>query len=122
MPSRELVERFIAAVRTEQHADAIAAFYAEHATMQEVEGPPRSGLASLVAREQATLDAMASVKTHEPDFVAIDGDRVAIHWVFEFVHKDGRKRVVDEVALQVWEGDKIVRERFLYDRAASAWH
>jgi len=121
MPAREVVDRFIAAVRTEQHADAIAAFYAEHATMQEVESEPRVGLANLVAREQAVLDAIASVKTHEPDFVAIDGDRVAIHWVFEFTGKDGRRRIVDEMAMQVWEGDKIVRERFFYDRAACAW-
>lgn len=106
---------------TNKHDEAIAAFYTEDASMQEVEGEPRHGRDALVAREQGVLQAVASVVTHAPDFVAVEGDRVAIHWRFEFVHPDGRQRVVDEVALQEWRGDLIWRERFVYDRAASAW-
>jgi ketosteroid isomerase-like protein len=121
MPSRPRVEQLIAAVMTGNHADAIAAFYTEDATMQELASPPRAGLANLVARERKLLEQMASVITHRPDFYAIDGDRVAIHWVFDFTHKDGRKRTVDEVAIQTWQGDKIAAEQFFYDPAASAW-
>lgn len=105
---------------TNKHDEAIAAFYTDDASMQEVEGEPRHGRDGLVAREQSVL-AVTTVVTHAPDFVAVDGDRVAIHWRFEFVHRDGRTRVVDEVALQEWRGDRIYRERFIYDRAASAW-
>lgn len=106
---------------TNKHDAAIADFYTEDASIQEVEGEPRQGRDGLVAREKSVLEAVASVTTHAPDFVAVEGERVAIHWRFEFVHRDGRTRIVDEVALQEWRGDRIARERFIYDRAASAW-
>jgi ketosteroid isomerase-like protein len=45
----------------------------------------------------------------------LDGDRVAIHWNFEFTNKSGEVRRADEVALQEWRGDRVFRERFFYD-------
>jgi ketosteroid isomerase-like protein len=45
----------------------------------------------------------------------VEGDRVAIHWIFELTDKSGKVHRVDEVALQEWRGDKISRERFFYD-------
>lgn len=121
MPSRARVEEFIAAVMTNKHDEAIAAFYTEDATLQELDAEPRCGRALHVEREVALLATMESVVTHAPDFVSIDGDRVAIHWRFDFRRKDGQTRTVDEVALQRWEGDLIASERFFYDRASAAW-
>ena len=121
MPTRERVQQLVDAVIGGDHASAIAQFYADHASMQENAEPPRHGLASLVERERKVMAMMTSITSHAPDTVVIDGDRVAIHWVFDFVHKDGRTRRVDEVALQEWDGDKIVRERFFYDAASTAW-
>jgi ketosteroid isomerase-like protein len=121
MPSRERVNELIEAVVTGDHAEAIARFYTEDATMQELDSEPRTGLANLVARERATLDSVSKVVVERPDFVAIDGDRVAIHWVVEFTRPDGKVRRVDELTMQVWRGDKIARERFFYDRAACGW-
>ena len=120
MPTREQVRRFIDAVVTGNHADAIARFYTDDATMQENTAEPRRGLAHLVDRERKVLDKVASVVTHQPDAVVIDGDRVAIHWIFDFTLADGRTRRVDEVALQTWRGDKIASERFFYDPVAAA--
>ena len=121
MPTRERVHELITAVVTGNHAEAIARFYTDDATMQENAAAPRRGLTHLVDRERKVTEKVARIVTHRPDFVAIDGDRVAIHWVFEFTHQDGRVRIVDEVALQIWEGDKIARERFFYDSPAAAW-
>ena len=50
----------------------------------------------------------------------VEGDRVAINWVFEFVYKSGKTGRFDEVALQEWRGDKIFRERFFYDPSRPA--
>lgn len=121
MPTRERVEELIDAVVAGDHADAIARFYTEDATMQENAALPRRGLGNLVERERKVTAAVARIVSHRPDIVVIDGDRVAIHWVFEFTHQDGRVRIVDEVALQIWDGDKIARERFFYDSPAAAW-
>jgi ketosteroid isomerase-like protein len=121
MPTRERVQELIEAVVTGDHAEAIARFYIDDASMQENAAEPRSGLAHLVERERKVTEKVARIVTHRPDFVVIDGDRVAIHWVFEFTHHDGRIRIVDEIAIQIWEGDKIARERFFYDSPAAAW-
>jgi len=45
----------------------------------------------------------------------LDGDDVAIHWIFELTDKSGKKYRFDEVALQEWRGDRILRERFFCD-------
>jgi len=118
MPTRERVHELIEAVVAGDHADAIARFYTENASMQENAAEPRRGLQKLVDRERKVTETVARIVTHPPDMVVIDGDRVAIHWVFEFTHHDGRVRVIDEVALQIWEGDKIARERFYWDQAS----
>jgi ketosteroid isomerase-like protein len=121
MPTRERVQDLIEAVVSGDHAEAIARFYTDDASMQENAAEPRRGLAHLVERERKVTEKVARIVTHRPDFVAIDGDRVAIHWVFEFTLPDGRIRIVDEIAMQIWDDDKITRERFFYDSPGAAW-
>jgi ketosteroid isomerase-like protein len=48
----------------------------------------------------------------------VEGDHVALHWIFELTDKSGKVRRVDEVALQEWRDDRICRERFFYDPSA----
>lgn len=117
MPSKSNVENFIATVVSGQHAEAIERFYAADATMQENQHPPRVGRDVLVAHERAALARHRSVFTHPVDFYAIAGDRVAIHWVFDFTRLDGNRFTIDEFAYQRWQGEKIVEERFFYDPA-----
>jgi ketosteroid isomerase-like protein len=117
MPSRQTVEAFIATVVSGRHAEAIERFYTANATMQENHHPPRAGRDVLVAHERAALARHSSVFTHPVDFFAIEGDRVAIHWVFDFTRLDGKRLRIDEFAYQRWEGEKILEERIFYDPA-----
>ena len=119
MPTQATVEAFIATVVSGQHAEAIKRFYALTATMQENHHPPRVGRDVLVARERAALARHGDVFTHPVDFFAIEGDRVAIHWVFEFTRLSGKTMRIDELAHQRWEGEKIMEERFFYDPVAT---
>lgn len=116
MPSRERVQALIAHVEQGRFVEAIEAFYAEDASMQENLQPPRKGLPALVAGERAVLAAF-TVKTRPVDWFIVDGDRVVIHWVFDFSSADGRRYSMDELAHQRWAGDRIVEERFYYDPA-----
>ena len=120
MPERDRLDQFIAVVVGGDHVRAIRDFYTADATMRENLAEPRRGREALMANEQKALDRVAEVITHQPSVVALDGDHVAINWVFDFVGKDGVKRRLEEVALQRWEGDRIAEERFFYD-SASAW-
>ena len=114
MPSRARLDEFIAAVVSGDHAGAIERYYTEDASMQENAAPPRVGCDVLVAHERA---ALARVKSVTSTCVAsiVEGDRVAINWVFVFTDHAGKITRFDEVALQEWRGDRVFRERFFYD-------
>jgi ketosteroid isomerase-like protein len=114
MPSRTRLDEFIAVVESGDHAGAIERYYTEDASMQENAAPPRVGRDVLVAHERGVLARMAHVYSKAVSST-VEGDRVAIHWIFELTDKSGKVHRIDEVALQQWRGDRISRERFFYD-------
>src|SRR5262245_7817748 len=114
MPKRERVEEFIARMKAGQSLELMPEFYAEEATAQENGAPPRVGLATLMEHERANLARFGHPRVEAPSF-AVDGDRVAINWVFEMTLPGGATLRLDEIAYQTWRGDKIVAERYYYD-------
>src|SRR3546814_12768831 len=83
MPSREVLETFVAAVESGDHAGAIQRFYTEDASMQENLNPPRQGRDLLDANEQKVLDRADAVCTTCASPVLVDADSVVIHWIVE---------------------------------------
>ncbi len=120
MPSRERVEAFVACVVSNQHVKASEDFYHEDASMQENGLAPRRGRAALIEHEAKALSRILKVHTHAPRAVLVDGDHVAIYWVFDMTRPDGVTRRLEEAALQRWQGERIAEERFFYD-TATAW-
>jgi ketosteroid isomerase-like protein len=120
MPSPETLERFIARVESNAHAEAVEEFYADNATMQENQDPPRVGRANHVAREKMVIARTQSMRSQCVRPVFVNGEHVVIHWTFQFVWKDGTFMHMDELALQRWEGERIVEEVFYYDPAQRA--
>ena len=121
MPSAHTLERFIARVESNAHAQAIEEFYTEGASMQENLNPPRVGRDTLVANERAVLARMRSVQSRCVRPVLVDGDVVVVRWVFRFEGMDGRVREIEELAYQRWQGERIAQEQFFYDPAQFAW-
>ena len=115
MPSRQRVEQFVQLVEAGEYLRAIDDFYHSNASMQENGAPPREGRDNLVAYERKFLASLASMRTRRVETVLVDGDQVAINWVFEMTDSSGKARTLDELALQLWQGDRILRERFYYD-------
>ncbi len=118
MPSRERLNEFIAVVESGDHAGAIERYYTEDSSMQENAAPPRVGRGLLVAHERGVLARMSHVYSKAISSV-VEGDHVAIHWIFELTDKSSKVHRIDEVSLQEWRGDKIFRERFFYDPSRS---
>jgi hypothetical protein len=120
MPTHDTVERFVALVESNAHVEAIEAFYADDASMQENQAAPRVGRGALVEHERRVLARTRSVRSRcvRPVFVA--GDHVAIRWVFEFEWLDGSTARMEEVACQRWDGERIAEERFFYDPKSAA--
>lgn len=63
MPSPEVLERFIARVESNAHAEAIEEFYTEGASMRENNAAPRVGRDNLVAHERKVLARAKSVRS-----------------------------------------------------------
>ena len=117
MPDRSVVERLIAGVVRREYLETIAEFYAPDATMQENLNPPRVGLEALLENERKALEGFfAEPPAAKAVSFLVDGDRAAIHWIFDYTYRQGGgKGRLDEIAYQVWSGNKIVQERFVFD-------
>ena len=117
MPSIETLERFIAMVEQNDHVQACETFYAIDSRMRENQAEPRVGRAAHVLREREVMARARSVASTcvRPAFV--DGDQVAIRWIFRFEWLDGSVTHMEEVAWQRWRGELIADETFFYDPA-----
>jgi hypothetical protein len=117
MPTRERVQQLIALVERGEYVKAIEDFYHPDASMQENGLPPRVGRQTLVDHERNVLAGLKEMRTRRVETFLVDGDHAVINWVFEMTGPDGTTRRLDELALQVWQGDRVARERFYYDPA-----
>jgi len=120
MPSKQTLERFIARVESNAHAEAIEEFYTEDASMRENMKEPRRGRDGLVARERGVLARARSVRSTCVRPVLAEGSIVVVRWIFEFEWLDGNSTRMEELAYQRWEGERIAEEQFFYDPAQVA--
>lgn len=117
MPTAETLERFIARVEQNAHAEAIEEFYAVNVSMQENRSPPRVGRDAHVANEHRVLSRAKTVVSRCVRPVFVSGDRVVIRWIFHFEWLDGTVTDMEELAYQRWDGDRVAEETFFYDPA-----
>jgi len=103
--------------RTRRYVEAIEAFYHDDASMQENLDPPRRGRDTLIKGEWRVIEAHRSIRTRPVRTFMVEGDRAVINWVFDFVDHEGRAYTQDELAFQLWRGERIVEELFYYDPA-----
>lgn len=117
MPTPETLERFIARVEQNAHAEACEEFYTEASSMQENQSPPKVGRDAHVAGERKVLARARSVRSQCVRPVFVNGDKVVIRWIFHFEWLDGTVTHMEELAYQRWEGERIAEETFFYDPA-----
>ena len=117
MPTPETLERFIARVEQNAHAEACEEFYTPGSSMQENQAPPRVGRDAHVANERKVLSRARSVLSQCIRPVFASGDRVVIRWIFRFEWLGGTVTHMEELAYQRWEGEQIAEETFFYDPA-----
>jgi len=117
MRTSQTLEKFIARVEENAHAEAVEEFYTVGASMQENQSPPRIGRDNHVARERALFAKAKSVRSKCLRPVVASGDRAVVRWLFEFDWLDGSTTRMEEIACQRWEGERIAEETFFYDPA-----
>jgi hypothetical protein len=117
MPSSQTLERFIARVEQNAHAEALEEYYTENSSMRENQGTPRVGRESHVANERKVLARAKAVRSRCVRPVFVNGEHVVIRWIFEFEWRDATSTRIEELAYQRWEGERVVEEQFFYDPA-----
>jgi hypothetical protein len=117
MPGHETLERFIARVEQNAHAEAIEEFYTENSSMRENQSEPRVGRELHIAAEHKVFARAKSVQSHCVRPVFVNGDNVVVRWIFQFDWLDGTITRMEEVAYQRWESERIAEEQFFYDPA-----
>ncbi len=117
MPTSVTLEKFIARVEQNAHAEALEEFYTENASMQENQSAPRVGREHLVANERNVLARAASLTSTCVRPVFVNGDKVVVRWIFRFEWLNGSVTEMEELAYQRWEGERIAEEQFFYDPA-----
>lgn len=117
MPSAHTLQRFIAMVEQNQHADAAEQFYAPDAVIRENQGPPREGRDAQVALERGVMARAVAIQSKCVAPVLVNGDHVVVRWVFDFEWPDGTFTHMEELAWQRWDGELIAEETFFYDPA-----
>ena len=100
MPTSETLERFIARVEQNAHAQAVQEFYTANASMQENQSAPRVGRDAHVANERAVLSRAKTVMSKCVRPVFVQGDRVVIRWIFRFEWLDGTVTRMEELAYE----------------------
>jgi hypothetical protein len=117
VPTPETLERFIARVEANAHAEALEEFYTPDASMRENQSEPRVGRELHIAHERKVLARARSVRSQCVRPVFVNGDNVVIRWIFDFEWPDGTVTHMEELAYQRWEGQRIAEEQFFYDPA-----
>ena len=114
-PSTSLVRSFIRRVEQRDFVGAIVHFYHEDAEMQENMGPVRKGREALLANEMDQMVRFGYIPVCRAESFAINGRKVFINWVIELNVPNVGRRTLNEVAMQDWEANRIMREQFFYD-------
>lgn len=115
MPSEQTLHDFVTTVESGDYVGAIERFYHPEASMQENNDAPRVGRDLLVAGEKQIMASVQSIGAQRLAGPMVNGNEVALRWRFEFKRPDGSAMVMDEIALQVWQGERIITEKFFYD-------
>jgi ketosteroid isomerase-like protein len=116
MVLRARVDDFVARIERGEFLEVMPEFYAEDCTAQENSDAPRVGLAAMTKNEKGALERMKFTAIKAVS-VIVEGDRAAIHYVFEMdIIGKGHVRL-EEIAWQEWRGDKIISERYFFDPA-----
>ena len=107
------LDELVSLVAAGKPMEAFEKFYHENLEKTDLDGVPHKGKA---VNEKIGYDLLSKVTTIR-DFTAvgkiIKGNRSFLVWSLDFDHADNGAIKVTQVAIQDWEDDKIIRERFI---------
>ncbi len=98
--------------------EAFEEYYADNVSMQENEGDIRTGKDANRAAEKAFVGGITKINEINMLTIAV-GDNVSVlEYHFDVEHKDYGRINKNQVAIQIWQNNKIISEKFYYDPMA----
>lgn len=117
MPDRKRVEMLIQYLMQQKYLEAMDEFYHTNVKMQENSCPIRFGRTTSIERLKKADELTRETHEFNIKTVTIDGDHVAIEMHADWTFVNGKRVRIEQVAMQTWQDDKIIFERFFYDPA-----
>ena len=102
-------------IRNGRIMDAMREFYDDDVVMEEPAYGKTVGLPANLEREQQFVDSIAEFKGFQTPAVTIGDDTSCYENAMDWTTTDGKEMHVEQVAVQKWQGGKIVHERFYYN-------
>ena len=95
--------------------EAFEQYYHEEVIMQENENPKIIGKDANRKREEEFFDAITEFRTAKVLNVTIgENSTTMVEWHMDYTHKDWGIRNMTQVAVQKWQDNKIIHEKFYY--------
>lgn len=113
----ENVTEFARLLRTGQNLRAMEQFYDDEIVVFENRALARAGLRQCLDYERAQLATQPAPPTFKLTSYAVNPQtsHAFLEYTVRFTAPNGRPLRLDEVAVQKWDGGKIVEERFYYE-------
>lgn len=94
--------------------EAFEKYYGEDVVMQENQNLPTVGKAANRQREEEFFAKVVEFRGAQVKNVAFGENVIISEWFLDYTHQDWGKRTYDQVSVQEWKDEKVVRERFYY--------
>ena len=93
---------------------AFEKFYEEEIIMQENSEEPRVGKDANRKFEEQFISNIQEVHDAKAETIAYNEETgiTMVQWSFDMTFKDGTRKKMSEVSVQLWENGKIIHERF----------
>jgi ketosteroid isomerase-like protein len=119
VPSAEQIAQQLVKLTRSNGPYDLEALYTDDCISREASGEPTRGRAALEAKFRG-FEAMVKSQRWKAQQIFVKGDTICIEWHGELELTDGRRVVLDEVAIHELIGGKISSERFYYDPSVLA--
>jgi ketosteroid isomerase-like protein len=102
--------------------DAFEKYYHDDVVMVEATGEERKGKEANRKFQKEFLGMIKEVHGTGVNTVAVNdkGDKTIVESWMDVTMNDGHRSKMEEVAVQKWQGDKIIHERFYYNMPQQA--
>jgi hypothetical protein len=114
MSIHQQVQAVIDGILAGKLLDTFDRYYADNVVMSENRKDERIGKAANREYEQKFVGNVQEFHGAQVGRVLVDNENAAVEWTFDLTFKGGNRVKMQQVAVQTWKDEKIIREDFYH--------